>query len=96
MIFSFFNKLSDYVKEERTAEIVVSLQLGAEEAFCRAGEWLLVITEAGQMDRLTSRKLTSWPTNCPDWGEPRPWSSAHLPSRLGYLFLENSLFVNKL
>lgn len=85
MIFSCFTKC-DYVREERTAEIVASSQLGAEEAFCRAREWLLVITEAGQMDRLTSRKLKSRPTNCPNWGDQGPGPQATFPLGQGTSF----------
>lgn len=62
MIFRCFNKLSDYVKEEKTAEIVASSQLGAAEMFCRAGDWLLVITERlGRWTDSASRKLMSRP-----------------------------------
>lgn len=96
MIFSCFNKLSDYVKEEKTAEIVASLQLGAAETFCRAGDWFLVITEGWADGQIDIKEVDVTAHKLPQLGGPRPRSSGHLPSRSGYLFLENSLFVNKL
>lgn len=86
MIFSCFNKLSDYVKEEKTAEIVASSQLGAAEMFCRAGDWLLVITEGWADGQIDIKEVDVTAHRLPQLGDQGPGPQAIFPLGQGTSF----------